>query len=545
MDYQKLADLLFPDVPTREEIEARYPKRCLKEGAMVTRFAPSPTGFVHMGSLLTAYINSLMSSQSGGIFLLRIEDTDQKREVENGTEGIIRDLENYEITIDEGAMVGGNYGPYIQSMRKEIYLAFVKDLVAKGLAYPCFCTPQELEELRQIQEINKERIGYFGSYSKCKKLSLSEIEEKLKSGLSFVIRLNSQGDFSKQHTYYDLVKGEVHYFENDMDIVLLKSDNGLPTYHFAHAVDDYLMGTTHVIRGDEWLSSLPVHLQLFETLGVEPPKYAHISPVMKNDQGTIRKLSKRKDPEASVNYYQELGIPVEVVKLYLKTLINTNFEEWYLSDSSEEFLFSFDKMPTSGSLFDVEKLKSISREYFSRLSKEEVYQGLVEYTKKYDPEFFEIITEQKDYTLAVLNIEREIEKPRKDISSYSDIKQLFYYMYDCFFFSDHTYEEVAKDYDPAGLREYFQTTYTTEDSEEEWFGKLKEFASNYGYTPNRKEYKANPENFKGTTAKFCEMIRLMLTKSNQSPNLYDILKLLGPERIEKRLNLFIEYLQTK
>ncbi len=545
MDYEKLADLLFPNVGTREEVEAKYPKRTLNQGEMITRFAPSPTGFVHMGSLLTAYINALLSEQSHGKFLLRIEDTDQKREVENGIEGIIRDLTDYEIKIDEGAIVGGSYGPYIQSERKDIYLAFVKDFIKKGLAYPCFCTAEELAEVRELQEINKERIGYFGSYSKCKNLSYEEIAEKIEKKIPFVVRLNSPGDFSIKHQYHDLIKGDVNYFENDIDIVIMKSDNFLPTYHFAHAVDDYLMGTTHVIRGDEWLSSLPVHIQLFEMLGVEAPKYAHIAPVMKNDHGVVRKLSKRKDPEASVSYYSELGIPVEVVKLYLKTLINTNFEEWYLKNTKEEFIFTFEKMPTSGGLFDIEKLNSISREYFSRLSAEEVYQGLLEYTKKYDTDFHSIVSKQKDYVISILNIERETEKPRKDITAYSDIKKLFYYMFDEYFFNDNPYEGVSKDYEIDGLKEYFESCYQENDCEEEWFCKLKEFAEKFGYTPNRKEYKEHPENYKGMTAKFCEIIRVMLTKSNMSPNLYDILHILGKEKVEKRMNLFISYLQEK
>lgn len=545
MDYQKLAELLFPNVSSREEIEARYPRRNLEKHQAVTRFAPSPTGFVHMGSLLTSYINSLISSQTNGVFMLRIEDTDQKREVENGTQGIIRDLNDYKIKIDEGAQIGGEYGPYIQSERKEIYMAFVKDLIKKGLAYPCFCTAEEIQEIRDMQEINKERIGYFGSYSKCKNLSLEEIKEKLDKNMPFVIRLNSKGDFSKQHKYHDLIKGDVNYFENDIDIVILKSDNFLPTYHFAHAVDDYLMGTTHVIRGDEWLSSLPVHLQLFETLGVEAPNYAHIAPVMKNDEGVIRKLSKRKDPEASVSYYQELGIPVEVVKLYLKTLINTNFEEWYLSNSDDDFVFTFEKMPTSGSLFDVEKLRSISKEYFARLTAEEVYEGLLEYTKKYDEEFYNIITKYKDYTISVLNVERTTEKPRKDIAAYSDIKNLFWYMYDEYFFEENPYKDVTESYKLDGIREYFEECYNKDDNEQDWFNNLKEFAEKYKYTSSRKDYKANPEAYNGTVAKFCEIIRVMITTSNMSPNLYDLLQLLGTDRINKRLELFINYLQDK
>lgn len=546
MDYNKLAELLFPNIPTREEIECKYPKRKLKEGQTVTRFAPSPTGFVHMGSLLTAYTNYLISKQSNGIFILRIEDTDQKREVENGTEGIINDLNNYQIKIDEGAKIGGEYGPYIQSERKEIYLSFVKDLIKKGLAYPCFCSASELNQIREIQEINKERIGYFGSYSKCKCLSYEEIEEKVNKNIPFVIRLNSKGDFSKQHHYHDLIKGDVNYFENDIDIVIMKSDNLLPTYHFAHAVDDYLMGTTHVIRGDEWLSSLPVHLQLFETLGVEAPKYAHIAPVMKNDNGQIRKLSKRKDPEASVSYYQEIGIPVEVVKIYLRTLINTNYEEWYLSKSEEEFIFDFGKMPTSGSLFDVEKIISISKEYFSRLTAEEIYNGLVEYTKKYDTEFYEIITKYKDYTINMLNIERNVEKPRKDIACFSDVKKLFWYMFDEYFYeTENPYSNVQENYKLDGIVEYFEQCYNRDNSEEEWFSNLKTFAEKYKYTANRKEYKINPDNYNGTVAKFCEIIRVIITTSNMSPNLYDLLKLMSDDRLKKRIDLFINYLQSK
>ncbi len=539
MNYEELAEYLFPDVKPRSYYEKKYPRRNLTNQQMVTRFAPSPTGFVHMGSLLTAYACRLLATESNGTFILRIEDTDQKREVEDGISGIINDLKDYDITIDEGPEIGGEYGPYIQSERKEIYLSFVKDLIKKGRAYPCFCTSSELDEIRSMQELNKERIGYFGSYSKCRNLTIEEIKEKVKQHLPFVIRLKSEGDFSKQHKFTDLVKGEVNYYENDTDIVILKSDNQLPTYHFAHAVDDYLMGTTHVIRGDEWLSSLPVHIDLFNAIESPLPKYAHISPIMKNDNGTVRKLSKRKDPEASVKYYQELGIPVEVVKLYLKTIINTNFEEWYLKNEDDEFKVTFEKMPSSGALFDVEKLFNISKEYFSRLTKEEIYKSLLEYTNKYDKEFNELITKYDNYTISILGIERETEKPRKDIKSYSDIKKLFWYMYDEYFFDSNPYKEIIWDFKLDGIEEYFATCYDENDTEEVWFSKMKEFASKYKYTANRKEYKENPENFAGTFASFCKIIRLMLTTTNMSPNLYDILKLLGKDRINKRLELFI------
>lgn len=540
MNYEELADILFPDVKSREFYEEKYPRRNLNSGEIVTRFAPSPTGFVHMGSLLTAYACRLFATESNGVFMLRIEDTDQKREVENGISGIISDLKDYDITIDEGPEVGGLYGPYVQSERRDIYLAFAKDLVKKGKAYPCFCTAEELADIRSMQELNKERIGYFGSYSKCRNLSLEEVKEKLASGIPYVIRLKSTGDFSRQHKFVDLVKGEVNYYENDTDVVILKSDNKLPTYHFAHAVDDYLMGTTHVIRGDEWLSSLPVHIDLFNAIEAPFPKYAHVAPIMKNDNGTVRKLSKRKDPEASVKYYQEMGIPVEVVKLYLKTVINTNFEEWYLQNSEDDFFVSFNKMPSSGALFDVEKLFNISKEYFSRLSKEEIYKNLVLYTEKYDPDFNKLITKYSDYTTEVLGIERGGEKPRKDITSYSDVKKLFWYMYDEYFFNDDPYKDVVCDFKLDGVKEYFEECYDQNDSEEEWFSKMKEFADKYKYTANRKEYKQNPELYNGTFADFCKVIRLMLTTTNMSPNLYDLLKLLGMSRINKRLELFIQ-----
>lgn len=541
MNYEELAEFLFPDVKPRSYYEEKYPRRNLSNDKLVTRFAPSPTGFVHMGSLLTAYACRLFSTESNGVFILRIEDTDQKREVENGISGIIRDLKDYNIDIDEGPGIGGNYGPYIQSERRDIYLSFAKDLIKKGRAYPCFCTSEELDEIRGMQELNKERIGYFGSYSKCRNLTFEEIKEKVNANIPFVIRLKSFGDFRKQHKFVDLVKGEVNYYENDTDIVIIKSDNKLPTYHFAHAVDDYLMGTTHVIRGDEWLSSLPVHIDLFNAIESPLPKYAHVSPIMKNDNGTVRKLSKRKDPEASVKYYQELGIPVEVIKLYLKTIINTNFEEWYLQNDGSEFRLTFEKMPSSGALFDVEKLFNISKEYFSRLSKEEIYANLDLYTRKYDQEFSELINKYKDYTIKILGIERETEKPRKDITSYSDIKKLFWYMYDEYFFTgENPYKEITFDFDLAGVKEYFDDCYSEDDNEEEWFSKMKEFASSYKYTANRKEYKNNPELYRGTFADFCKVIRIMLTTTNMSPNLYDLLKLLGKERIYRRLNLFLE-----
>ena len=552
MDYNKLADLLFPSIPSREEIESKYPKRNLEEGQAVTRFAPSPTGFVHIGNFMSCLIDYIVAKNNNGIFYLRNEDTDKAREIDTAVEKIMEVLSHYEMLPDEYQYkneVHGNYGPYIQSERKEIYLAFIKDLIKKGLAYPCFCTKDELNETREIQEINKERIGYFGSYAKCRDLTNEQIEENIKNNIPFVIRFKSMGDYNKRFIFDDLVKGEIEFPENDQDTIIMKSDNFLPTYHFAHAVDDYLMGTTHVVRGEEWLSSVPLHVELFASLGAKPPKYIHNPLIMKKDGDKVRKISKRKDPEASMSFYEEKGYPIYSVIEALMTIINSNYEEWHTENPDKSYLdFKFDpkKMSSSGAFFDLEKLNNISKEYFSRLTAEEVYDGLVKYTEKYDTEFYKIITKYKDYTISMLNIERNVEKPRKDIACYSDIKKLFWYMFDEYFFiEENPYKNIEENYKLDGIKEYFEECYNRENTEEEWFNNLKVFAENYKYTANRKEYKANPENYNGTVAKFCEIIRVIITTSNMSPNLYDLLQLISYERLKKRIDLFVNYLQSK
>ena len=398
MTNKELADLLLPNVSSDiEQYEIKYPKRDLKEGAIVTRFAPSPTGFVHMGSLFTSFICRKVATDTNGVFFLRIEDTDQKRQVENGVKGIVDDLKNFKIEIDEGMLTEedekGNYGTYTQSKRKEIYQTFVKYLLENGKAYPCFCSAEEIEDIRLIQEKKKQRIGYYGRFAKCRKLTPEEIKNKVEAGESYIIRLKSMGDFEKKVRINDLVKGELEFPENDIDVVIMKSD-GLPTYHFAHLVDDYLMRTTHVIRGDEWVSSLPLHIQLFQTFGFKAPKYAHVSPIMKEENGSRRKLSKRKDPEAAVSYYHEKGIPVDAVKLYLMTLANSNFEQWYDTNKDktlDDFSFDFKKMSSSGGLFDIEKMFNISRNYISRLTAAEVYEGTLNWAREHDTEFFKIL----------------------------------------------------------------------------------------------------------------------------------------------------------
>ena len=403
----ELADLLFPDIDKEPSYyEEKYKERNLKEGAKVTRFAPSPTGFMHIGGLESAFLDYVFAKQSGGIFYLRIEDTDRKRYVEAAIDLIKDSLKTFDIMPDEGALNGGNYGPYIQSERKEIYHTYIKDMIKKGLAYPCFMSEDELKEIREGQELRKEPIGVYGVYASDRDLSLDEIKKHLKNNDSYVIRMRSPGNPENTLTLHDLIRGDIDLPENIIDEVIMKKD-GLPTYHFAHVVDDHLMHTTVVIRGDEWVPSFPKHLQMFKMLGFKTPKYAHYAPLTKKDNGNIRKLSKRKDPEFSVSYYEEEGIPANGVKLFLSTIINTNFEEWYLQNSDKSFMdfkFSFKKMPTGGTLFDMEKLENICKTYFSRLSAEEVYNEALPYYEKYDKDFYDLMVNEKDKLISFLNI---------------------------------------------------------------------------------------------------------------------------------------------
>ena len=550
MTNKELADLMFPNVEHDiDYYENLYPKRDLKEGAVVSRFAPSPTGFVHMGSLLASFIAKKVPEQTDGVFYLRIEDTDGKRTVENGVQGIIDDLKNFEIDIDEGVISEteekGNYGPYVQSKRKEIYETYAKHLVEEGLAYPCFCTPEEIDEIRKIQEINKERIGYYGSYAKCRFLTNEERAEKIKNGVPYIIRLKSPGDFNKKVVLNDLVRGKIEFPENDLDIVLIKSD-GLPLYHFAHAIDDHLMRTTHILRGEEWISSTPVHLQLFQVLGFETPKYAHLGVIMKIDEdGTRRKLSKRKDPEAAVSYYHEQGIPVEAVKLYLMTIANSNFEGWWDQNptlSYKDFKFDFKKMSVSGSLFDLEKLLNISKSYISRMKATEVYEQTLAWAKEFDSEFTNILEKYKEYTTAILNIEREQKKPRKDYESFSSIKKYIWYMFDEYFTGNLNYE-FQKITDKEEIKNilftYIDKYYDESDDKETWFNKIKELSTKLGYCADMKEYKANPDAYKGNVADVSTVIRVATTSSSQTPDLYEILKLLGKDRIKARFDRFM------
>ncbi len=548
MTNKELANLIFPNVTkTIEDYEAMYPERNLKEGAVVSRFAPSPTGFVHMGSLLAAFIERKVPIDTDGVFYLRIEDTDQKRSVENGIQGIVDDLKNFEITMDEGVISEteqkGNYGPYIQSQRKEIYETFAKYLIEQGLAYPCFCKQEEIDEIREIQEKKKERIGYYGRWAKCREISNEERAQRIKNGEEYIIRFKSPGNFDNKIEVNDLVRGKIEFPENDLDIVLIKGD-GLPIYHFAHLVDDHLMRTTHVLRGEEWVSSLPIHIQLFKTFGFKTPKYAHLGLIMKVDEnGSRRKLSKRKDPEAAVSYYHEKGIPIYATKLYLMTIANSNFELWMESNPTktiDDFKFDFKKMSASGSLFDVNKLLNISKNYISRLSALDVYNSLLEWSLEFDKEFSDLLIKYKDYTISVLNIEREQKKPRKDFSCYSEVKSQIWYMYDELFNTeDYDFQTINNSKEIATILKTYMEKYFDVTDKDTWFGKIKLLCDELGYASDMKDYKENPDKYKGNVADVSTVLRVALTTKSMTPDLYEIMKIIGKDKINMRYQKFI------
>ena len=543
MDYKDLAELIFPKAKEITYYEEKYKARNLPEGAVVTRYAPSPTGFMHIGGLYQALIAIKIAKQTKGIFFLRIEDTDQKREVENGISEIIKSLKDFGLEADEGMTSEidekGEYGPYKQSLRKEIYQAYAKYLIEQGKAYPCFCTSEEVEEIRGKQENAKIRPGYYGVWAKCRNITVEEAIEKIKNGEKYIVRLKSLGREDRKIKHHDVIKGNVDFPENDQDIVIIKAD-GLPTYHFAHAVDDHLMGTTHVIRGDEWLSSVPLHLQLFHELGFKAPKYAHIAPIMKNDNGNKRKLSKRKDPEAAVSYYAKEGIPSEAVNEYLLNIANSTFENWRRANpdkSIDEFELQLNKMSVSGALFDMVKLLDVSKIVISKMTAEEVYNNSFEWAKKYDTEL-EKLLEDKEYALKVFGIERGNKKPRKDISKWSDVKENISYMYDEEFEKDMTEYpyQVINDKESIDkiLKLYIEKYYDENDDKQTWFDKIKELADEMGYAKEVKEFKENPSMYKAHVGDVSTVLRLALTKRTNTPDMYEIIKVLGKDRMEKR-----------
>lgn len=545
MTFKEYADFLLPNVTHDiNYYEEKYPSRNLSDNAQVTRFAPSPTGFVHFGSLFTAFVASKVAKQTNGVFYLRIEDTDQKRTVLNGVNDIIKDLKNYGISIDEGMTSEnteiGNYGPYIQSMRKEIYQTYAHYLIENNLAYPSFQTAEELEKIKEEQELNKDRIGYYGRWANDRNLTKEEVIERIKNGEKYIIRLKSNGNYNKKIILDDKIRGRVEFPENDLDVVLIKQD-GLPTYHFAHAIDDHLMRTTTIIRGDEWLSSFPIHYQLFQVLGFKGLKYAHVSPIMKIDNGNKRKLSKRKDKEAAVSFYHEKGIPTEAVKIYIMTVANSNFEMWYEQNTDktiDDFRFEFKKMSASGALFDLDKLYNISKNYLSRISAEEVFKGLLNWTSEFDLEFNKILIENKDYATSILNIERCQKKPRKDYSCYSEIKEQIWYMFDSLWDNNKILEwDTIKDIDEIKniLNIYIEKYYDEKDDKDTWFNKMKLMCEELGYASNMKDYKENKKMYKGSVSDVSMVIRIALTSKKMTPDLYEIMKLLKIERIKERI----------
>ena len=545
MNNNDLANLIFPNInKTIEDYEKIYPKRKSNDEQAVTRFAPSPTGYMHIGGFYQAIIDYMIAKNTNGIFYLRNEDTDSQREVSGASKLILDTLKYYNIVPKEYEFNGeivGNYGPYIQSERKEIYHAFIKYLISIGRAYPCFCTKEDLDEMRSFQESHKVRPGYHGNFAKCRKLSVEDQINLIKEGKPYVIRFKSNGDFEKKFRFIDEVKGLLMLNENDIDDVIMKSDNKLPTYHFAHIVDDYLMGTTHVVRGEEWLSSVPKHIEMFEAFDFNPPKYIHTPLILKKDGNSTRKISKRKDPEASMSYYKELGYPKTAVIESLMTIINSNYEQWHDANPDKTYLdfeYSPKKMSSSGALYDLMKLEDISKNIISQMTKEELYKESYEWAKNYSESLTKLIELDPDYYKAILNIEREQAKPRKDIAKYSDIESLIWYMYDELYNpTDYEWGKVSDEQEISNILKTYMDKYFTTDSEE-WFSKVKELASELGYAASMKDYKKDPDNYKGNVADIATVLRVALTSKSKTPDLCEIMCILGKDRIEKRYRKF-------
>lgn len=551
MAFEKLAELIFPNVDkTTEYYLEKYPKRNLKEGAVVCRYAPSPTGFQHIGGVFAALINERLASQTDGVFFLRIEDTDQKREVEGAIEDTIATMHNFGMDFSEG-MTGqntskGEYGPYRQSERAEIYKTFAKDLLVKGLVYPCFCTPEELAELRERQVANKITPGYYGEYAKFRNITEEEAIERINNGESYILRLKSPGNIENRVEFHDLIKGDISFPENNQDVVIIKGD-GLPTYHFAHAIDDYLMRTSHVIRGEEWLSSLPIHVQLFDVLGFERPQYAHIPTIMKQEGGSKRKLSKRKDAEAAVSYYKEVGYPTVCVIEYLLNIVNSTYEEWRAENPTadyHEFNIQLEKMSKSGALFDLVKLNDVSKDVIARMSATEVYDQYTTWAKEFDKEMYDLVTSNEAMAKEIFNIDKEGPKPRKDFAKWDEVKDKIFYFFDELFYNE-TAEQVelpkslSLENAKAVIEEYAKRFTFNIGSQEAWFEELKVIGAELGYCANRKEFKANPDAFKGMISDVAGAVRSALSHRTNTPDLYTIMQIMGEEKVRERFKKFL------
>ena len=552
---KQLADLIFPNVTeTIEDLERRYPPRNLPEGAEVTRFAPSPTGFLHTGSLFTSMICRKVASQTNGVFYIRLEDTDTKREIAGSGEQLLEQLNIFGVNPDEGYLGNsekGDYGPYIQSKRADIYCVVIKHLLEEGKAYPCFCTTQDLEELRVEQESKKLNPGYYGEFAKCRNLTNEERYERIKNGDKFVIRFRSSGDYHNKIKVSDLVRGQFEIAQNDQDIVIYKSD-GLPTYHFAHAVDDHFMRTTTVIRGEEWVASLPIHVELFAALGWKAPRYAHLPVIMKIDEetGNKRKLSKRKDQEAAVSYFIEDGYLPKALIMYLMTIANSNFEEWILSNHFEgmdDFVFSFKKMSLDGALFDMGKLNFFARELLAKLNKNEITNLALEYAEKYNQNLYQVIKSDQKYFTEIMNIDREKVNPRKDYEKFGNLLEIIGYFYkdgyDLAVSKGLEFNEKFSKEDIVEALTAIEKELQIGEDEQSWFNNLKEIGTKLNYAANNKEYKANPENFKGNIGDLAEILRITLTGRRNAPSLYAVMALLGLEESHRRMERVISLIK--
>ncbi|MEG0307018.1 MAG: glutamate--tRNA ligase [Clostridium sp.] len=550
MNYELLANKIFWDIDKEPQYYMdKYTKRNLKANQKVTRYAPSPTGFQHIGGVFSALIDERIATQSGGVFYLRIEDTDQKREVAGAIEDTINTMHKFGLDFTEG-MTGdntskGEYGPYRQSERAEIYKTFAKSLIKRGLAYPCFCTSEDLEKLRENQINEKLTPGYYGEYASCRSLSAEEALVRVNNGEKYIIRLKSPGNSENRVEFHDLVKGDISFPESNQDIVIVKSD-GLPTYHFAHVIDDALMGTTTVIRGEEWLSSLPIHVQLFDILGFDRPDYSHTPTIMKLDGGSKRKLSKRKDPESAVSYYDEEGYPMISVIEYLLNIINSAFEEWREENTTldyREFKVSLDKMSKSGALFDIIKLNDVSKNVICKLKADEVYDYYTKWSKEYDEEMYHLITSNENITKEIFGIDKEGPKPRKDFGKWSDVKEKVFFFFDELFVNTNVDEiEFPKNIDLTEAKrviEVYAKAYNFNTDKDTWFEDLKGVAVELGYATDRKAFKKEPESFKGMVSDVAGCVRTALTHRSNTPDLYTIMQIMGEERVRERFNKFL------
>lgn len=545
MDYKKLAQLLFPGIDkTPEYYESLYPPRNLPEGARVTRFAPSPTGYLHIGGLFGALVDVLTAKVSGGIAYLRIEDTDKKREIDDGVSGITDGLKAFGVEFDEGVTGFGTekgaYGPYTQSQRVEIYQTVAKSLVEQGLAYPCFCSAEELDAIREEQEAAGADIrGYFGKWAKCRDLTFEEIEKNISEGKSWVLRFRSSGSEDRRIAFDDMIRGKIEMPENVIDEVLLKSD-GIPTYHFAHCCDDHFMGTTHVIRGEEWISSVPKHIALFKACGYRVPKYAHTPQVMKFDEetGDKRKLSKRKDPEAAVSYFVVEGFPKESLTEYLLTLLSSGFEDWRRANPgipAMDYPFNLKKMSPSGCLFDLVKLTDVSKNVISKFDAQTVFNLVTAWVEANDPQLLDLLAQDKARSVSIFNIDRETPKPRKDIAKWNEVRDYISYFFNEIYTEDFTLPANINPADAAAIAKAYSGEFSLADDKDTWFARIKGLCEPFGFTPNVKEFKQNPDAFKGHVGDVSTIIRVALTSRTNTPDLYSIMSLLGEDEIKARL----------